>query len=106
VAILRRWHPGLGNEKNYVQFERTVMRYPDGTWRCYPNWQQHRNGDLLEDRADYGFSLDEQTPTMLPPIKTQLSRKLMVGVAAIQNSPSGYEAVFENLKFYSGKKTE
>src|SRR5206468_2623225 len=117
------------DEKNYVRFERALMHYPNDGWRCYPNWQQHRDGEISQDLANYGFSLDEQKPTVLrlerngntltasfsqdrkqwkelPPIRVELSKKVIVGVAAIQNTPSEYEAVFEEFKLTSVNKVK
>jgi regulation of enolase protein 1 (concanavalin A-like superfamily) len=52
------------------------------------------------------YSQDGKEWKEMPPITTDFGTKLGVGVAAIQNTPAGYEAIFESLKITPGKKAE
>jgi regulation of enolase protein 1 (concanavalin A-like superfamily) len=110
------------DERNYIRLERARMYYvPEGIWRCYVDWELRRNGQV-ERWGRYGDGvLDQEIPTQfrldrkadaftasysqdgkewkqLPPMDVDFGKKLSVGVAAIQNTPAGYEATFEKLK--------
>jgi regulation of enolase protein 1 (concanavalin A-like superfamily) len=116
------------DEKNYVRLERAFMYFPKKKWRCFPNWQQFGDAQMRNDLAQYDYELSEQAPTVLrierkgdlftgsvsqdrkewhelPPLEAPLAKKLLVGVAALQNTPAEFEAVFENLKL-AGKKAD
>jgi regulation of enolase protein 1 (concanavalin A-like superfamily) len=107
--------------KNYLRIARGFLR-----GQCYPNWQQHGNGQVVHDlghnmpldarlttslrlkrRGDTftaSYSQDGKEWKELPPAKADYGNKLNVGVVAIQNTAAGYEAVFEGLKITSLKK--
>jgi regulation of enolase protein 1 (concanavalin A-like superfamily)/predicted Ser/Thr protein kinase len=115
------------DDENYIRLERAHAYYaPRGMWMCYPNWearrqgQQARKGRLNEavlkenepvflrvvrtgDVFTAFYTQDGQVWKELPAIRIDFDRKLRVGVCAIQNTPSPFDAVFADLKVLPGK---
>ncbi len=115
------------DEGNYIRLERARMFYiPAGIWRCYVGWELRQNGQMQRggrwedglldaekpahfklDRAGDSFigsfSMDGKEWKQLPPISAEFTRKLKVGIAAINNTPTAYEAAFENFSMQEKK---
>src|SRR5262249_39768065 len=118
------------DERNYIRLERARMYYiPASMWRCYVSWELRQEGQverggkwqdgvLQEDKPAFfrldrkanaftaSYSQDGKDWKELPPIEATLGHKLGVGVAAVQNPPAGYEAIFQNLKIAPAKKKD
>jgi regulation of enolase protein 1 (concanavalin A-like superfamily) len=108
------------DEKNYVRFERAHMHFPNGQWRCYPGFELRKDGKMARSwqqtdgvldetkpavlrlvrkggTVTASFSQDGKTWTELPPLQVDLDAKLRLGVHAVQNTPTAYEAILEHL---------
>jgi len=98
-----------------------MMQLPTGEWNSYVLWQLRRHGELTVDEERLGgdskpsflrierqggnfiasYSHDGEKWESFPKLEVDLTKKLRVGVTAIQNTPGGYEAVFEYFKTVS-----
>jgi regulation of enolase protein 1 (concanavalin A-like superfamily) len=118
------------DERNFLRLDRAKMYHVgQGEWRCHANWQLRHNGLLTRPGGAVDGLLDQQKPSFfrlrrtansfaasysqdgktwkeLPPIDVAFSKKLKVGVSAIQNTPAGYEAIFQDLKIIPTKPPE
>jgi regulation of enolase protein 1 (concanavalin A-like superfamily) len=130
--VAKRWaFNGAGlllwqDAKNYIRLERARIHYPSGQWRCYPNWEMRRDGKVARAGGVKDGTLDDPKPLFLrlsrkgntitgaysedgkkwqelPAIQADFGKKVRVGVVALQNTPSSYEATFEGLSFVGGK---
>jgi regulation of enolase protein 1 (concanavalin A-like superfamily) len=109
------------DDKNYVRLERACIHYPDGAWRGYPNWECRSGGAVARGGGVKDGALDAAKGVCLrlvrraaalhaayrpdgagckelPPIQADFDVNLRVGVVALQNTASGYEAIFEGLR--------
>ncbi len=110
------------DDKNYVRFERARMHLvPSGRWRCYPSFAMHSGGRLVREWQNQDGMLDEAKCAWLrlvrrgttitasyrqdgdgwkelPPLQIDFGAKVRVGVDAVQNTPAGFEAIFETLR--------
>ena len=111
------------DDRNYIRLER-AHAYAD-KWVCYPNWEARTNGQYFRQGSLREGVLQEDKPVSLrvvrtgnvftgfygqdglwkelPPINVDFAGKLQVGVCAIQNTPSPFEAVFTDLKVLPNK---
>jgi regulation of enolase protein 1 (concanavalin A-like superfamily) len=110
------------DEKNYVRLERAHMHLPSGLWRCYPGWELRQDGKMVrgwqpsdglldEAKAAYfriarsagvltgSYSQDGKDWRELPQLQIDFGKQVRVGVEALQNTPTGFEALFEGFKF-------
>jgi regulation of enolase protein 1 (concanavalin A-like superfamily) len=115
------------DEKNYIRLERARMDFSSENTRCYTNWELRSGAQFTRKGTVEDGALDEDLPAFfrisrqgnsfaaafsqdgkdwkeLQPITAELVRKVRVGVAAVQNTAAGYDAVFEELKITPGKK--
>ncbi len=115
------------DDRNYVRLERAHMHLPSGLWRCYPAWEMRQDGKMVRAWQPSDGLLDEAKPAYLrivrkaevltgsysqdakdwrelPPLQVDFGRRMRVGVEALQNTPSGMEALFEGLKIAAPAK--
>ncbi len=110
------------DDKNYVILKRARMRIlPSEQWRCFPSFQLRSGGTVARHWRNQDGTLDETKPAWLrlarrgttvtasymqagdgwkelPPLQIDFDAKVRVGVDAVQNTPAGYEAIFESLR--------
>jgi regulation of enolase protein 1 (concanavalin A-like superfamily) len=113
------------DDNNYLRFERARIIFGDDG-PAYANWELRQGGKFVRKGANEEGRLDEALDVHLklmrkgdtfaaayspdgkewkelPPITAELAKTLKVGVIATQNTPLGYEAVFEKLKIVGAK---
>lgn len=115
------------DDKNYIRLERARMDFSPANRQCYVNWELRQGGEPTRKGSGKDGMMDETQPAFLrlvrmgnsftaaysqdgkewkqlPLVKTDFGKSLKVGVAAVQNTAAGYEAIFESLKFTPAKK--